>query len=146
MTRPKAIDLKTTTSCKILNAMPAAEFGWSGDTPREGDSLAFPGTRDCVVSGTTSQFGFDVTAVTTQGVAEYTQNGQGLTPITAAGFPGFTFSRLATACTAIVDVADGQMLHVVWTYLDTKNIPPKETLCANAAKGATGAMKALGAS
>ncbi|TCO65005.1 uncharacterized protein DUF3558 [Actinocrispum wychmicini] len=128
--------------------MPAAEFGWAGRTPSEGDSLAFPGTKDCLVNSPASHFVFSVTAVVTQGVAEYTSNGQmpGITPTTIAGFPAFVVPGGVDGCAVTIDVADGQLLDVGWAPTGTQASPPRETQCANATKGAVGAMKVLGAS
>jgi hypothetical protein len=150
--RPKTIDLKATDGCKIMNSM-AADFGWTGKTMSDFDSLGFPGNKECIVSNNAKKETVTITGVTTKGVAEYTHNGQGanLAPIKVTGFPAYIFTpknAVGGDCRVVVDVADGQMLFVLWAFAVSMggDPPPVEQRCANATKVAEGAMKVLGAS
>ncbi|MEV4311781.1 DUF3558 family protein [Actinocrispum sp. NPDC049592] len=149
--RPKTIDLKTTDSCKIMNGMSAAEFGWQGKKTIGKPSVAFASMTDCdvLVSG---EFSAGVTAVTNVGVDDFTRNGQapGVTPVTIGGFPGFTFLAPSGApgiCFAGMDVADGQMLYVYWNSAKVAAERPADSeICTNAVKVAEGALKVAVAS
>lgn len=131
----------------------AADFGWAGKKPSEFDSLGFPGNKECIVANSDKKETVNITGVTNKGVPEYTHNGQGadLAPIKVAGFPAYTFTPKTAVggdCRVVVDVADGQMLFVLWGYPASMggDPPPVAERCANATKVAEGAMKVLGAS
>jgi len=131
----------------------AADFGWTGKTTSDFDSLGFPGNKECIVSNSAKKETVSITAVTNKGAAEYTHDGQGadLAPIKVTGFPAYTFTPKTAVggdCRVVVDVADGQMLFVLWGFAASMggDPPPVAERCANATKVAEGAMKVLGAS
>ncbi len=145
--RPKTIDLKSTDSCKILSAVPAADFGWQGSKIESRAASVFPGMTSCFVI--TRDFGATVTAVTNMDADTFTHNGQSneITSTQIAGFPAFTFvpKAIPGVCFTGVSVADGQMLYTQWNT-NKVDSPPMSEICGNVAKLATSAMAAVGAS
>ncbi|MFD1049841.1 hypothetical protein ACFQ1S_32065 [Kibdelosporangium lantanae] len=93
VSRPRTIDLKSTDGCKIMQSM-AADFGWTGKTTSDFDSLGFPGNKECIVTNSAKKETVSITGVTNKGVPEYTHDGRGgdLAPIRVAGFPAYTFT------------------------------------------------------
>jgi len=131
----------------------AADFGWTGKTPSEFDSLAVPGNKECIVANTAKKETVTIAAITNKGAVEFTHDGkgEGVAPIKIVGFPAYTFvpkTAVGGDCDVLVDVADGQMLYVAWGVQVSTGaaVPPPEERCANATKVAEGAMKVLGAS
>jgi hypothetical protein len=150
VSRPKTIDLRSTDACTVLKAIPKDVSGWTGRDPLETDSLEFRATKECVTSNSTTGQSIAITLVTNLGVAAYSDNGQrpGFSPTTVAGFPAYKLAQTSSPkrCFIDVDVADGQLLDVLWAFTVAGDPPPQSELCASATKAADAAMKVLGAS
>jgi hypothetical protein len=149
VSRPKSIDLSGTDGCKIINAMPAADFGYQGRTPALLKSVAFPGAMDCIVVAPAVALSLSITTLVNVDAEEFAKGAHGeVTRDTQAGFPAFTLTvpDYPASCFTGVNVSDGQMLYLQWRYSKLENVPPTAQVCENAHRATVAAMKVLGAS
>jgi hypothetical protein len=135
--------------CQVLKQVRPQDFGidFDGDG-LGGESDVFPGSKDCFADGIEANLGLTLTAVTSDGFDSYTGSvNADITPGQAAGYPLAVLRsrRSANSCFAVVDVADGQMLHVNLgvTNEGRQPVTPQDTLCQTVPKIAEAAMAVL---
>ena len=147
--RPKPLDIASIDICQVLAAVPPAPFGLDGRAPLPDDSSAFPGAKNCFSEGISANLGLMLTAVTDEGVDDYVETVTAQpTEKTVKGYRVvvLTPSNHPEDCFGVIDVNDGQLLHINYGPNSPGEPPvtPQATVCERIPAIAEAALTALG--
>ncbi|HWM06293.1 MAG TPA: DUF3558 family protein [Actinophytocola sp.] len=147
--RPRDLDLAAVDICQVVGKLPLREYGLDGDRPPiGGTSVVFPGAKDCFAGGIQNNLSLTLIAVTSEGAGSYVDSANaGKTASTVAGFPLTVLEPANPAnCFGVVDVADGQLLHVAYGLGSPGQQPVtgQDKLCSTVPVIAEAAITAIG--
>jgi uncharacterized protein DUF3558 len=147
--RPKAIDMASIDICQVLAAVPPAPFGLDGRAPLPDESSSFPGAKSCFTSGISANLGLLLTAVTDEGVDDYVESVTAEpAETTVKGYRVVVLTPTSNAedCFGVIDVDDGQLLHINYGPNSPGEPPvtPQATVCERIPQIAEAALTALG--
>jgi hypothetical protein len=146
--RPKDIDVAAVDVCELVAALPRATFGLDQDRPPTGGgSTLFPGSKDCFANGVRANLGLTLTAVVDEGAAEYADGANAeVSETEVGGYPLYVLKpAVPDSCFGLLDVADGQMLHINYGLSAPGGEPvtPQDTLCTRVPQIAEAALAEL---
>lgn len=133
--RPKDVDVAGLDVCDLVASLPRGTFGLDQDRPPTGgDSMNFPGSKDCFANGIEANLGLTVTAVVDQGAAEFADFADAeVSESDVDGYPLYLLKpSMPHSCFGALDVADGQMIYLNYGLSAPGGEPvtPQATLCA----------------
>jgi hypothetical protein len=147
--RPKAIDLTGVDACEFGKKLPLADLGFNVNKP-SGPSVSgsFPGNKECLFGSLSEKGpGLILTPVVNKDVDSYLSAIlDEVRKIDVSGYPAAIIKpkRSQTACFAVVDVADGQLLSVKVSAAGGPSVP-QEQLCESLLAITAAATAAAGA-
>lgn len=133
--RPKDVDVAGLDVCDLVASLPRGTFGLDQDRPPTGgDSMNFPGSKDCFANGIEANLGLTVTAVVDQGAAEFADFADAeVSESDVDGYPLYLLKpSMPHSCFGALDVADGQMIYLNYglSAPGSEPVTPQATLCA----------------
>jgi Protein of unknown function (DUF3558) len=134
VSRPRNIDMAAVDICGVFGALPRASFGLDESRPPlAGDSSVFPGSKDCFGTSVATNLALTLTAVVSQGAAEYVDGANAeISETDVAGFRLYVLTPASpNSCFGVLDVNDGQMLSINYGLGSPGSPPvtPQATLC-----------------
>lgn len=147
-TRPREVRLNGVDACALLSQAALQSFGV--DKPASPDKDTTFQTSTCVFFSNSANTALRVTPVTTIGIQRF-MSGSVIGEQhdrTVQGFPAVEIYTSGSStgndiCTVVVDVADGQVLHTMFSEVSKKPPLGKEAVCQKANELADAAMTTL---